>query len=196
MEMGDFFNFRSKGVLTTIQAYPIGLKRRENELNDRWNLIKGKYEGIDFPVIFKQDSGKVFRDILDTGWPSFFLISDRMKVILEENLLTGWKTFPIKLYDKKESEIIGYHGFSIIGKSGPVTHEQSEIIEKRYVPTGPICRFYKGEYVDDWDGSDFFTPDKTYDIFITRKAADILTKNNITNMRLENLAEIEIAIWE
>jgi len=27
-------------------------------------------------------------------------ISDRLKILLEENQLTGWKTFPIKIYDK------------------------------------------------------------------------------------------------
>lgn len=189
METNDLFSFGSKLVSSTVQAHAIGLKRNEDGSNDHWNLSKGNYKGINFPVIFKQDSGKNFTDILDTGWPGLFLISDRLKGILEENRLTGWQTFPIKLYDKKGNEISGYHGFSIIGHSGPTNYEKSEIIETRHVPTGPICHYYKGVRVDNWDGTDFFTPDKTYHNFISKRAAEILKKNKITNLRLENLAE-------
>ena len=115
-----------------------------------------------------------------------------MKKILEENNLTGWKTFPIKLYDKNGNEISGYHGFSIIGHCNPINYEKSAIIEKRKVPTGPICKFYKGMFIDKWDETDFFTPEGTYEIFITKKAADILKKNKITNVQLENLTDSEI----
>ena len=161
---------------------------------DHWNLIKGRYAEINFPVIFKQKYGKTLTDILDTGWPNLFLISDKMKAILEENKLTGWATFSIKLYDKAGNEIFGYHGFSITGQCGQVNYEKSEIIEKRKVPTGPTCQYYKGLSIDQLDGADFFTPDKTCQIFITKRAADVLKKNKITNMRLENLAEKETAV--
>ena len=114
-----------------------------------------------------------------------------MRKVLEENHLTGWKVFPIKLYDKKGREITGYHGFSITGQSGPTSYEKSEIIEKRLVPNGPLCKYYKGIFIDKWDGTDFFTPDGTYQTFITKKAANILKENKISNMELRNLAEIE-----
>lgn len=187
MEVKDFFDFHSKFVSSTVQAHPVGI-------HDHWNLIKGNYKGIDFPVIFKQEYGKNLKDILDTGAASLYLISERMKNILEENLLTGWQTYPIKLYDKRENEILGYHGFSITGKCGPTIYDNCEIIEKRRVPNGPICKFYKGVFIDEWDGSDFFTPEKTYNTFITKKTADILKKNKITNLELENLAEMEIEV--
>ena len=196
MDIKDFFSFGSKPLSSTIQASAVGLKADENGVSDYWNLIKGKYAGIDFPVIFKQEYGKKLTDILNTGWPNLYLISDRMKAILEENGLTGWQTFPIKLYDKKGNGIIGYHGFSIVGSCGPTSFAKSEIIEKRMVPTGPICKYYKGIFIDlnKWDESDFFTPEKTYQIIITKKSADILKKNKITNMRLENLAEYEMDV--
>ena len=41
------------------------------------------------------------RDVLDMRSVGFFVISDRMKDVLEENGFTGWKTYPIQLYDKK-----------------------------------------------------------------------------------------------
>jgi hypothetical protein len=194
MEMRDFFDFGSKLASSTVQAHSVGLRPGENGVRDHWNLVKGNYEEINFPVVFKQEYGEKFTDILDTGWPSLFLISDKMKKILEENKLTGWKTFPIRLYDKKGKEIFGYHGFSVAGKCGPTTYEKSEIIEKRMVPTGPICKFYKGVFVENWDGTDFFTPEGTYETFITKKAAEVLKKAKITNLRLKNLADYEISI--
>ena len=63
-------------------------------------MAKGKYEGIDFPVIFKQEMGKKWTDILDIDWSNLYLISSKIKAVLEENKLTGWKTFPVKVYDK------------------------------------------------------------------------------------------------
>ncbi len=114
--MKDFFDFSSKLLSSTFQAGPIELKKDENGIDDEYNLIKGIYNGINFPVIFKQDSGKKLTDVLDTGWSPLYLISDRMKSILEDCQITGWKMFPIKLYNKKKNEILGYHGFSITGR--------------------------------------------------------------------------------
>ena len=67
----------------------------------------------------------------------------------------------------------------------------AEIVEKRMVLQGPICKFYKGMSIDNWDGSDFFTPEGTYETFVTKKAADVLKKNKITNLKLINLADSE-----
>lgn len=191
MKARDFFSFDSKLLSSTFQARPVGLKNDKNGLPGYLNLIKGNLEGINFPVVFKQDSGKNLTDILDTGHGSLFLISDHMKNILEENNLTGWRTFPVKLYDKKRNEIFNYHGFSIIGRCSHTSYEKSEIIEKRLIAAGPICKYYKSVFIEEWDGTDFFIPNKTRHIFITKKAADALINHKITNMLLENLADIE-----
>ncbi len=190
MEINCFFDFGSKLASSTIQAHPIELEI------DHLKLMKGDYSGVNFPVVFKQEYGKKFNDILDTGYAGFYIISDRMKSVLEENRLTGWNVFPITLYDKKGKEISGYHGFSVIGHCGPVIYKKSEIIEKRLVPTGPICKYYKGVWIEDWDETDFFTPKGTYQTFITKKAADVLKKNRVTNMYLVNLADIEIDTYD
>ena len=132
--MKNFFYFCSKLSSSTLQAHADNLKTNENGIDDEWNLVKGKYKSINFPVIFKQKYGKKLTDILDTGWPGLCLISDRMKMILEEHKLTGWMTYLIKLYDKKGGEIPGYHGFSVIGRCGPVTYDDSSIIERIKFP--------------------------------------------------------------
>lgn len=196
IDINDFFDFRSRLVSSTVQAHAVGLKKGENGKSEHWNLIKGIYEGIDFPVVFKQDYGKKLTDILDTGWPSLYLISDRLKKLLEDHHLTGWRTFPIKLYDKKNNEIMGYHGFSITGKCSPISYDNCEIIERQFVSNGPICKYYKGMFIEEWDGSDFFTPTRTYHTFVTRKAAEVLKKNKFSNLELINLADAEKDVYD
>jgi hypothetical protein len=106
--MQAFFDFNSKNVGSTFQASPIELRNKGKIIYN--SLIFGKYKGINFPVIFKQTEGKKPTDILDTGYTSLFLISNKLKTVLEANHFTGWKIYPIKLYDKKENEIEGYFG--------------------------------------------------------------------------------------
>ena len=62
------------------------------------------------------------------------------------------------------------------------------------MPKGPIVRFYKGATVDlnKWDGSDFFVPEGTTGIVITKRVAEQLERNKITNLKLTNVAEEEI----
>ena len=200
MEIIDFFRFNSKLLASTFQAHPINLDKqnKNSKLFDYHKLIIGDYEGINFPVVFKQHYGNKFQDVLDTGHAGLFLISDRMNSILNDNSLTGWKTFPIKLLNKNDIEITGYYGFSVIGRCGPVDYSKCKIIEKQLVPNSPISKYYKGLYVglDEWDGSDFFLPKNTFGTVISSKAAEILKKNKLTNIQLTNLAEIEKSVWE
>lgn len=190
MNINKFYNLDEKLSSATLQAHSISLKNIENDIK---NLLKGNYNDICFPVVFKQVYGKRLDDIIRTGTGLLFLMSDRMKTVLEENKLTGWKAFPVKVLDKKDNEIKGYHGFSILGRCGPIDYSKCEIIEKRLVPTGPLGKYYKGLYVglDQWDGSDFFLPEGTFHIIASQNAANIIKKNKLTNVVFENLADIE-----
>lgn len=196
MNIGNFLRLSSRFVSTTVHASAIGLSPGDDteDIGDALRLVSGNYSTLSFPIIFVLRSGKEFSDLLDTRRAALFLISDRMRSVLEENHLTGWKTFPVRLLDKSENEIVGYHGLSITGRCGPIDVSKSEIIYKRRVPEGPICKFYKGLHVglDVWDGTDFFLPKHYYGPSITSKAADIIKSNKLTNIKLTNLADIEI----
>ncbi len=187
----DFFDFSSKLVSSTFHSSPIHIPYDGN-----LELITGNYNGIEMPVIFKQNSGMNLLDILDTGYANLFLISEKLKSVLNEKKLTGWKTYPIKLYDKKGLEIVGYHGFSVIGHCGPIICEKSEIIEKRLIPTGPLVKFYKGIFfnLESWDGSDFFSPEGTVRILVNENVTNALREYNITNTKVKNLKDIETIV--
>src|SRR5437773_5414196 len=162
MEINHFFEFSSKLVSTTFHARAVGLKRKDDKdsLGDALRLFIGNHESVSFPVTFKQFSGKNLYDVLDTGWAGLYLISDHMQSVLEENKLSGWETFPIRLLEKNGAEIKGYQGFSITGRCGPIDISKSEVIQKRLVPNGPLSKFYKGYHIglNEWDGRDFFLP--------------------------------------
>lgn len=195
MGIEKFYTFSSKLSSSTIQAHVISLSDKEDSsgLFDQHRLIQGEYDGISFPVIFKQEYGKKLEDVLDTGWPSLFLISDKMKAILEESALTGWQTFEVRLLDKKGQELQGYHGLSITGRCGKIDFSKSEIIEKRLASNAPLVKYYKGLHIglDKWGNNDFFLPEKYFGIIITGRAAEVLKTSKLTNIRLENLGEIE-----
>jgi len=194
MKTKEIFNFGSQPLSSTIQAHPIGLKKDASGKDAQWNLLEGNYECIELPVVFEQEYGRKFYDVLNTGWASLYLISEKFKTILEGSKLTGWKVYPIKLFDKKGNEIAGYHGFSVTGRCKSTSFAKSEIIEKQWVESGPICKYYRGILIDGWDGSDFFSPHEEAGIFVTKNAADALKTNKLTNVYLKNLADIEIDI--
>jgi hypothetical protein len=195
MNIKEYYTFSSKLSSTTVQVHALGLSSKEDEsgLFDQHRLIQGVYDGISFPVIFKQEYGKKLEDVLDTGWVNLYLISDRMKTVLEENALTGWKIFVVQVMDRKGREIQGYHGLSITGRCGKIDYGKSEIIKKRLVPDTPLSKYYRGLHVglDEWDDSDFFLPEKYFGTIITSRAVEVLKKNKITNIRFDNLTEIE-----
>jgi hypothetical protein len=201
MDIKDFYRFGSKYTSSNVQVHSVGLKEfypidpDKKYSFDENRLIQGDYDGISFPIVYKQSEyGKKFQDVLDTGWTGLYLISDKMKTVFENNQLTGWKIFAVKVLNKQGEEIQGYHGLSITGRCGERDTSKSEIIMKQFVPNGPLIKYYKGLYVglDKWDGCDFVLEEKTIGAIVTRKAADTLKKNKITNIRLENLADIEI----
>ncbi len=101
----------------------------------------------------------------------------------------------MKILNKKEEEIKAYHGFSVTGKCGPIDYGKSEIIEKRIGPGKPLIKYYKGTYIglDKWDGNDFFIPEETIKIVVTKSVRDILRRSKLTNVCLKNLSDSEIS---
>lgn len=194
-DIKDFFILSEKFSSSTLQVHPVELNfsEDENRLDDILMLLMGNYSRIKFPVVFRQEYGRKLEDMIRTGHAVLYLISEKMKTVLEENSLTGWKTFDVRILDKQGQEVIGYYGLSITGRCGPIDYSKCEIIEKRLVPNGPLSKYYKGLPIglDKWDGSDFFLPERNFGTVVTSKAAEVLKKNKLTNIRLENLAEIE-----
>jgi hypothetical protein len=197
MNLEDFFDFNSKLIGAYFSASPKGKIKYGPDLENSKRVYKleiGDYSGLEFPVIFTHTDGKKMMDIMDTGWPSLYNISDKVKQLLIENNITGWKTYPIKILTKKGEEVLGYNGFSITGRcNSRIKYDKTQLIEKRLIKSGPIVTFYKGLIIDltKWDGSDFFICEENRTIFTSLKVRNIFTENQITNMMFRNITEIE-----
>lgn len=178
-----------------------------NSIELEWKLVNGGYVShvdllerggdlkLQSAIVFQHVGGKILSDFMDTGWGILYLISDRLKQILEEHKLTGWKCFPVEILDKKGYRIDKvYHGFSITGRCGPIDFGKSEVIEKRLVPNGSLSTYFRGMYpgLGTWDGSDFFLPREYGGTIVAARARDILLRHKVTNIRFENLATMEI----
>lgn len=182
--MKDFYTFDSCGYGTTFAAFP----ERADQLiscNERAaaylsRLILGDYNDIQLPVIYNEikggSSGKKMRDILDTRYPPLYLISDRFKVILEESGITGWKSYPIALFDKKGNPVNGYNGFSITGRAGKMQKYDQLPLECGYSVDAD------GYYFDinTWDGSDLFNTEGSWHIIASERFIKVLVDNKIT----------------
>ena len=200
LSMKDFYTFDSKGYLTTVSVFPdlcepLMGDAAFNFMNNK--IIKGDWSGLEFPLIFHQiENGKKLRDVLDMRYVSAYLISDRMKNILEENKITGWKSYPVVIHDKKGDIIEGYNGFSVVGRSGSLDLK-NQPVEPVIDDNGHITKYkeYVGGWFDinTWDGSDVFIQDDSLRIIITDRLYKILKKEKLTAIECEHFSDLR---WE
>ena len=146
---------------------------------------------IHFPVTFQEYQYTRLRAFLSASLGPF-LISADFKAELEKHGITGWKTFPIRLLDKKGVEMPGYEGFSITGRCGPRDRSKATLVEKE----NRYGKFYyhKGVFLDlnTWDGSDIFIERYYWTEMISPKAAEVFKKQNA--LQLMPLSEVEVDI--
>ena len=187
------YEFYSKGYLTTVAVRPDLFKKalEEDEYgynrDIHHNLTLGQYSHYSFPIIFHQYDGNRFRDVLDTRAVCTYLISDRMRDLLSSNDITGWRTYPIELYDKKDHLISGYNGFSITGRGGKFDKNyELGYFDKDRNHFGATTR---GVYnLNNWDGSDFFIINPLW-IIVTERVMKLLKKNRIDAIEYEKLSD-------
>jgi hypothetical protein len=187
MDFNQFYQLSNKGVRGSFCALS-GMDIDSNKLF-RGELV------LDYPMKFYPNIGKKIYDIAGSGYAIFDLFSNRTISILEDNQITGWKTYPCELYGWDRNRIEGYSIFSVTGRCAPIDWSKSEkFIKDFYVPGGGAADMLRGVYfgLDAWDGSDIFTAEGTVFTFVTQKVRDLLLKNNITNVLLKRVTEIEI----
>ena len=106
-ETPRFYSFRVKFYYNTFHVrsdyFTEAVITRDfsEKRNVDYYLMSGEYpEWVSFPVVFHQYDGMKLRDLM--AWADEpFIISDRTVNLLEDNHITGWKTFPVEIYDKK-----------------------------------------------------------------------------------------------
>lgn len=193
VEKEKVYNVHFYGHLTQFWVEPL-----YNKYVNEDDVLKGNYENCIFPIIFlSKDSeymkNKRMTDFLNTdGLAHKFIVTDKVLEVLSSNNITGWKTYPVEIYDKNENYIGGYHGLSIIGRCEAVKPSLAE----------PWINSY-GEKVlkglpldlDTWDGSDVFLLQGTSRVFVTARAKKIIEKNKLTNIYFEDIADSIVPLY-
>ena len=195
---GEFYVFSSEGHLTTFFVRPdLFEKAIKNNLHGpesgreiHHQLLygdeKGGYpEDITFPVIFRIIEGKKMRDMLDMRFDgNCFLISEHMKALMEENQITGWKSYPVIIYDKSGNEVSGYHGFTVTGRGG---------IIRMLRPWEEIALDERLRFIlwdkSQWDGSDVFRIGPNL-LVISARTKQLFKENKISAASYSPLSEI------
>jgi len=190
MEYDQIYTFGNKLIRGAYHCIQIN----KEALIDDIQLLKGELK-IDEPIEYGYLIGKNIYDMVGTGC-SVQLLSYKITNILREHQITGWKTYPAILYDKKGNEVKEYSIFSITGRCGPVDWSKSEaFIKDPFVPGGSAANMLRGLYpdLDTWDGSDvFMTRGDSVWTFVTKKVRDLLVKNEATNILMEKITEKEM----
>ena len=200
MILKDFYYFELQGYMTQFFAPCSMLLADEYRgMDDALDLLYGKYDTIRLPLIFQQKKsygGKKMTDFMNSGWGSVLSpISDKVVSLLTEKKITGWKTYPIRVFDKNGVEIYGYHGFTITGRCRDLDLSLlKERIEYQYCASGPIYYHYKGIPLDlsSWDGSDIFLLAGTGFMFMHKKVFSLFKENKITNCEYINITDFVI----
>jgi hypothetical protein len=127
-----------------------------------------------------------------------FVVSRRVIDLLERGRFTGWDSYPVDLVDKHRHPVPGYAGLMITGRCDPVDLSRSELVVREY-PGGWFPKF-RGQFFasESWDGSDLFMERAdergatSHTMHASARLVDVLRRARIRNLRIEDLARLEI----
>lgn len=194
MAVLDFYNIHNYGGWTKLCAPPV-IPEGTNWGNMWFDGLKD----MTFPVVFRQrrdGTGSKLADFINTGWgKGIGPASDRVIDLLRDEGFTGWDTFPIEVYLKDGSRLLGYQGLMVTGKCGALNPAASEPIDVvDYTFRGWSDLNFKGFPLDyeAWDGSDIFTlpRDISYHIFVSRRLRDAFKKHKISSIEFKRAEDI------
>lgn len=160
---------------------------------DEEQLLRGIYPAK--TLEWRQYMGQRLFDLVGTGYGSLFILSDRVIRALKDTGATGWRAYPAAMTNLRGTAVHGYAGLRVTGRCGPAMQAFTER-GYREPPCSPGYRYEAtyNLYFDPatWDGSDLFKPSNWSHTIVTERVRDALVDGRFTNIKLIELAEIEI----
>lgn len=185
---------------------PIGNRPYRGEIND-YELAEGEISRGEKPI---QNTVDVYhamgesnpKDIIWTTNTYPLIVNERIIRILNENDITGWEKYDVRIHNKREELIKGkYYGLIITGRCGFIDYSQGYLMTKKVGFTDSE-HIKAPKFKDDfWDGSDLFMrkPNPEGNItmhrYCTKKVADIFRQEKIKNIKFEKTVEIAMPIF-
>lgn len=148
-------------------------------------------------IVFNHSQGRWVRDYIPTTYSILHLFSDRVLSELNRKSITGFKSIPVTLKNKKNENIEGYSLFVVTGTCGETYKDESTI---RVIPPptefGKSMEAYIGLFfnIDSWDGSDIFVPKNSGFILFTERAKEIFLGLNVSNLTVKKISEMEFLV--
>ena len=141
------------------------------------------------PVEYRQYMRSKLKDLIATGFPGRYILSDRIISVLRLGRFKGWNTYPVSIVDKKGLKILGYYGFSVSGRCGPP--DESRCLSRTENADG-LGYEATGLFFDEetWDGSDIFMVQTTAYICVTGEVRDAVMSVGARNIRFRHSEEI------
>jgi len=161
-------------------------------------LLRGELQPLRAVQVTRAMGGKL-TDLIWTTWAGVFLISGRVRELMQHNKVSGWTTYAVQVFDADGTEIEGYHGFAVTGRCGPFDPDRSELVTKPPpTPQGRPALFRRGLVfdLDTWDGSDVFCPsiEGYKHVICVDRVRKLLAREKVTNVRWERLSEYEVLV--
>ena len=187
----ELYKFRPLNGCANFHALPeIELDAiREGRLKDArayWNNLidYGDLSRYEFPIVFRQSKtfGSKIHEINPSDGVYYPIVSDRVISILEDNGITGWKTYPIILYDKHGNRLDGYNGFYVDVMKGmgldfepPQDRCDKTTEDWKWIVT-------KRGWLDitNWDGRDFTRAERA--TIVTERVVNLFKKEKVTGI--------------
>lgn len=127
-------------------------------------------------------------------FPPLRFVSEQTALLLTNNEVVGWSTYPVKITDREGRVLPGYRGFAVTGRAGEVRHDLSTNTTLHH-PWGTSTRVHRGLYFDPqaWDESEFFLVGGH--TVITERVRELFTKNRVSNVKLAPITEVEMPVY-
>lgn len=136
---------------------------------DSWKVAKNP------EILIKNNHFKIYKgqkplDLIEYCEVHNFAISEKVKLLLERNNITGWTSYPIEIENVQRK----YYGFQITGIGGEITNRDEN---------GDVPMFEPIEWKEkNWDGSDIFRLKSAGVKVCTEKVKRLFEENGITNI--------------
>lgn len=173
---------------------PGALRVRALRSLDEFAVLRGdSVPEVDLPT-FERGDGREPLDLVGTSYSTLWLVSDHLVRTLRENGITGWSTYPLTILDSGGPPLVGYRGFVVSGRCGPIDESRSREVSRPSPVAGqPPYKAWIGLYFapESWDGSDLFLPSGTGYVLATLKAKRALEGARVRNVGFEALPSVE-----
>lgn len=148
------------------------------------------------PLVFRQVRKSRWYDMLWSGESQIRIVSSRLIGVLKAERATGWRTYPVTLWNKKGARVPGYQGLAITGIAGPIQWNRAERLwHPPAVPTGEGSWMLRGPLIDEqtWDGSDLFFPGGTMHLMVTARIVRAMRKSELKGIEYTHQSKFEIS---